>query len=63
MELLDLSNLEGKRVIGTGTGLLTDERNQIKNFMDNYVRATQDLSTIIEPYKTLFMIRNFLAFE
>jgi hypothetical protein len=67
LELLDLSNLEGKEIIGTAVNLEQSEKRQIKKFMDNYSKndrgSTQKPRAIIDSLNTLSMIRRYKAFE
>jgi hypothetical protein len=67
LELLNLSNLQGKDIIGTAFGLEMSEISQIKKFLNNYSRTQNVINPqsgpLIEPEKSLSMIRKFMAFE
>jgi hypothetical protein len=65
LELLNLSNLEGKKIVGTAYGLESDEIAQIKRFMDKNSNKPNIFSnnSIIKPEKSLSMIRKNMAFK
>lgn len=67
LELLELSNLYQKDIIGTAFGLEMSERTQIKKFFDKYsdkyTGMIQDSGARIESEKSLSMIRKYMAFK
>jgi hypothetical protein len=66
-EILNLSNLEGKDIIGTAYDLRNNERAQIKKFLNNYSNTqtvvVPNSGPIIENEKSLNMIRKYMAFQ